>query len=171
LATFYLNILLPGYSMPVCALARNRKPVLVFVDCFHCVKTVKTRLIIEFKMSNVLDRIPLKHCFSNVNARRRGFSRGAALRRELAAVSAPLEAASYRFSCRSKRTAPGGTQPMGGQGYRSNQQAIAKNWSLRHPLLPWRPASEPSEKHPQRSAFPRLWLRTGESQEVSPRRF
>lgn len=149
-------------------------------------------MIIEFKMSNVLDRIPLKHCFSNVNARRRGFSRGggasrsesnesiaggnrtadtSALRRELAAVSAPLEAASYRFSCRSKKTAPGGTQPMGGQGYRSNQQAIAKNWSLRHPLLPWRPASEPSEKHPQRSAFPRLWLRTGESQEVSPRRF
>ena len=38
-------------------------------------------------------------------------------------------------------------------------------------FLPWRPASEPSEKHPQRSAFPRLWLRTGESQEVSPRRF
>ena len=27
LATFYLNILLPGYSMPVCALARNRGPL------------------------------------------------------------------------------------------------------------------------------------------------
>ena len=43
---------------------------------------------------------------------------GAALRRELAAVSAPLEAASYRFSCRSKKTAPGGTQPKRGQGFR-----------------------------------------------------
>ena len=41
LATFYLNILLPGYSMPVCALARNREPVLAFVDCFHRVKTAK----------------------------------------------------------------------------------------------------------------------------------
>ena len=96
-------------------------------------------MIIDFKMPNVLDRIPLKHCFSNVNARRRGFSRGggasrsesnesiaggnrtadtSALRRELAAVSAPLEAASYRFSCRSKKTAAGGTQPKRGQGFR-----------------------------------------------------
>ena len=41
-----------------------------------CENSKETRLIIEFKMSNVLDRIPLKHCFSNVNARRRGFSRG-----------------------------------------------------------------------------------------------
>ena len=41
---------------------------------------------------------------------------GAALRREQAAFSAPLEAASYRFSCRSKKTAPGGTQLMNGPG-------------------------------------------------------
>ena len=45
-----------------------------------CENSKETRLIIEFKMSNVLDRIPLKHCFSNVNARRRGFSRGAVRR-------------------------------------------------------------------------------------------
>ena len=47
-----------------------------------------------------------------------GFSRGAALRRELAAGQRPLEAASYRFSCRSKKTAAGGTQPKYGQGFR-----------------------------------------------------
>ena len=41
LDAFYFRIPSSGYSMPVCALARNRKPVLVFVDCFHCVKTVK----------------------------------------------------------------------------------------------------------------------------------
>ena len=38
--------------------------------------------------------------------------------RELAAGQRPLEAASYRFSCRSKKTAAGGTQPKYGQGFR-----------------------------------------------------
>ena len=44
-ATFYLSILSSGYSMPVCALARNREPVLGFGDCFHCVKTVIERCL------------------------------------------------------------------------------------------------------------------------------
>ena len=102
-----------------------------------CENSKEARLIIDFKVPNVLDRIPPKHCFSDVKARREGFLRegGAsrsesnesiaggnrttntsALRREQAAVSAPLEAASYRFSCRSKKTAAGGTQPISGQG-------------------------------------------------------
>ena len=38
--TFYFNVPLSGYSMPVCALARNRG-ITEFMDCFHRVKTEK----------------------------------------------------------------------------------------------------------------------------------
>ena len=148
-------------------------------------------------MSNVLDRIPLKHCFSNVNARRRGFSRGAVRRaanlmnrlpvaiaplkilrntqpkhfslvrngapggfsrwggaprseseindcrwqshhKDLGSAAGassgqrPLEAASYRFSRRSKKTAPGGTQPTCGASFCHNGM-FPKTFRRRHP--------------------------------------
>ena len=40
LDAFYFGIPLSGYSMPVCALARNRGTT-KFMDCFHKVKTAK----------------------------------------------------------------------------------------------------------------------------------
>ena len=117
----------------------------------------------KFLVNKRFDREPPKHCYSAVKACRKGFLRegGAsrsesnlaiaggnrtadtsALRREQAAVSAPLEAASYRFSCRSKKTAAGGAQLRCGLGYRMKCFRFrAANCSAVPPKSLYRPSS------------------------------
>ena len=116
-------------------------------ECNTAWFTMKFRIYPE-----CFDKTSPKHCFSNVNACREGFSRegGAsrsesnesiasgnrttntsALRREQAAVSASLEPHSFPLSWRDKKEAPGGTQPTGEQSFCLRHKTKSFNYGCR----------------------------------------
>ena len=149
-------------------------------------------MIIDFKVPNVLDRIPLKHCFSNVNARR-GDSQGGRLCGGSKQRSAPpLRLLLIDFLAEARKPPPEApslrADGASGQNIKTRilrQQVAATSTRFPIRVIPPNPAESsahrfliplPPECHPRRSGSwwagrQRFWASPGRRRRRGPARY